>query len=89
MKEVPPKTLEKLQTLTQIATDLRRGKDFNITRLTMMKSLCSDPDAAAQFALCLAKKDAADDEGHRGSLAMRSPRLGRITSGSWEKACVA
>jgi hypothetical protein len=56
MNEVPPKTLKKLQTLAQIATDLRQGKDFNITRLTMLKSLCSDQDAAAQFALYIAKK---------------------------------
>lgn len=56
MKEFPPKTFKKIQTLAQIAADLRHGKDFNITRLTMLKSLCADPDAAAQFALCLAKK---------------------------------
>ncbi|NQT15425.1 MAG: hypothetical protein HQ582_21895, partial [Planctomycetes bacterium] len=56
MEEVPPKTLKKLQTLAQIAVDLRQGKDFNITRLTMLKSLCSDPEAAAQFALHIAKK---------------------------------
>ena len=55
MKEVPPKTLKKIQTLAQIAVDLRQGKDFNITRLTMLKSLYSDPDAA-QFALYIAKK---------------------------------
>ena len=56
MIEVPLKTLKKLRTLAQIASDLRQGKDFNITRLTMLKGLCSDPDAAAQFALYLAKK---------------------------------
>ena len=56
MKEVPAKIVKKIQTLAQIAADLRQGKDFNITRLTMLKGLCSDPDAAAQFALYLAKK---------------------------------
>lgn len=56
MNEVPAKTLKKIHALAQIAADLRRGKDFNITRLTMLKSLCSDPEAAAQFALYLAKK---------------------------------
>ncbi len=56
MNEVPAKTLKKIQTLTEIAADLYQGKDFNITRLTMLKNLCSDPDAATQFALCVAKK---------------------------------
>ena len=56
MNEVPAKTLKKIQTLRQIAVDLRQGKDFNITRLTVLKSLCSDEEAAAQFALCIAKK---------------------------------
>jgi hypothetical protein len=53
---VPPTTVKKIRTLTQIAADLRQGKDYNITRLTMLKSLCSDEDAAAQFALYIAKK---------------------------------
>ena len=56
MNEVPRKTVEKLGTLAQIAADLRRGEDFNITRLTMLKSLCGNPNAAAQFALYIAKK---------------------------------
>ena len=56
MNDVPAATIKKIQTLAQIAADLRHGKDFNITRLTMLKSLCSDPDAAAQFALYIAKK---------------------------------
>ena len=56
MNEVPTTTLKRLRTLTQIAADLRQGKDYNITRLTMLKSLCSDQNAAAQFALYIAKK---------------------------------
>jgi len=56
MNEAPPNIAKKLRTLAQIAADVRQGKDFNITRLTMLKSLCSDPDAAAQFALHIAKK---------------------------------
>jgi hypothetical protein len=56
MNEAPPNIAKKIQTLAHIAADLRQGKDFNITRLTMLKSLCSDSDAAAQFALYLAKK---------------------------------
>jgi hypothetical protein len=56
MNDVPAATIKKIQTLAQIAADLRQGKDFNITRLTILKSLCADPDAAAQFALHVAKK---------------------------------
>ena len=56
MNDVPAATIKKIQTLAQIAADLRQGKDFNITRLTILKSLCADPDAAAQFALHIAKK---------------------------------
>ena len=38
-----------------MAADLRQGKHFNITRLTLLKSLCTDPQAASCFALHLAK----------------------------------
>ena len=51
----PPKTTKKLQALAQMAADLRQGKHFDITRLTLLKSLCSDSEAAAEFALHLAK----------------------------------
>ena len=56
MNEVPPQTIKKIQTLAQIAAELRGGKDFNITRLTLLKSLCGDADNAAAFALYIAKK---------------------------------
>ena len=56
MAEASAKTIKKIQTLAQIADDLQNGKHFEITRLTMLKSLCSDPEATAQFALYLAKK---------------------------------
>ena len=55
MNEVSPKIVENLQTLVQIAAELRQGKDFKITRLTLLKSLCSDPETAAQFALHIAQ----------------------------------
>jgi hypothetical protein len=42
-------------TLAQIAEQLYQGNDFNITRLTSLKSLCADPQAAAQFSLHLAR----------------------------------
>jgi hypothetical protein len=46
---------KKILTLAQIAQDLQQGKDFNITRLTSLKSLCTDPRVAAQFCFYLAK----------------------------------
>ncbi len=51
----PPKTAKKLQSLAQMAADLRQGQHFEITRLTALKSLCSAPETAATFALHLAK----------------------------------
>ena len=51
----PPAVVKKIQALAKIAADLRQGKDYNITRLTLLKSLCSDPDAAAKFAIHIAK----------------------------------
>lgn len=56
MNEVPAKITKKIQTLGEIAADLRHGEHFKIIRLTMLKSLCSDQEAAAQFALYIAKK---------------------------------
>jgi hypothetical protein len=47
--------VKKTQALAQIAADLRQGQHFNITRLTIIKSLCSEPDAAAKFAIHIAK----------------------------------
>jgi hypothetical protein len=54
MTEVPANIVKKIQTLAQMAAELRQGRDFSITRLTLLKSLCSDPEAAAKFALHLA-----------------------------------
>lgn len=56
VNEVPTNIVKKVQTLLQIAADLRQGKHFNITRLTMTKSLCSDQGAAAKLALHIAKR---------------------------------
>ena len=49
------KAAPKIRRLAQLAVELREGNDFNITRLTTLKSLCEDADAATQFALHLAK----------------------------------
>jgi len=46
----------KLRKLAQMASDLRRGRSFAITRLLTIKSFCEDPDAATQFAVFLARQ---------------------------------
>lgn len=49
------KVVPKIRQLASIATELREGASFNITRLTTLKSLCEDATAAARFALYLAQ----------------------------------
>jgi len=68
MEQPTPAVVKKIQTLAKIAVDLRQGQDFNITRLTILKSLCDDPEAAAKFALYIAE---------RGSAASCSANCGR------------
>jgi len=55
MTSPPAATIKKVRTLFEITVDLRQGKDFNITRLTTLKSFCKDVDAAASFALHMSK----------------------------------
>jgi len=49
------KVIPKIRQLATIATELREGASFNITRLTTLKSLCEDATAAARFAVHLAQ----------------------------------
>src|SRR5918911_5492493 len=49
------KVIPKIRQLATIARELREGASFNITRLTMLKSLCEDATAAARFAFHLAQ----------------------------------
>jgi len=42
--------------LARIAIELQQGESFSITRLTTLKRLCADSDAAARFALHLAER---------------------------------
>jgi len=46
----------KLKRLGLMARELRDGKRFEITRLTTLKSLCEDPDAAGFFTLLLTER---------------------------------
>lgn len=50
------KLVRKVEKLDRIAEELRQGEHFSITRLTTIKSLCEDPNAAGTFALFLARK---------------------------------
>jgi hypothetical protein len=47
--------IKKVKGLSEIAEALRQRKDFPITRLTIIKSLCAEPEAATAFALFLAQ----------------------------------
>ena len=53
---LPPELLVKIRKLAQLAVDLRRGGNFPITRLTILKSLCQDPAVAHRFVNYLAQK---------------------------------
>lgn len=77
MSDTPPAVVKKIRTLIQIADDLRQGKDFPITRLTLLKSLCSDPEDAAQFALYLAKKAQQAMKAHR--------RPSHLKAAAWQR----
>ena len=46
----------KIQRFAQMARDLRAGKNFNITRLTMIKSLAEEPKLANRFVLHITEK---------------------------------
>ena len=51
-----PQIVKKVKKLSEIAEELRQGKHFPVTRLTTIKSLCGEPEAAAAFALFLAQE---------------------------------
>ena len=51
-----PQIVKKVKKLSEIAEGLRQGKHFHVTRLTTIKSLCGEPEAAAAFALFLAQR---------------------------------
>ena len=57
MKEQVSKSVAtKLKKLVLLARDLRAGENFQITRLTVLKSWCEEPVAAGRFALHLAER---------------------------------
>jgi hypothetical protein len=54
-KPVPPEVMKKIKGLVEVAKELPHGKSFNITRLTVIKSLCADWEVASAFVLHLAQ----------------------------------
>jgi hypothetical protein len=48
--------IKKVKGLSEIAEALRQGNRLHVTRLTIIKSFCTEPEAAAAFALFLAQK---------------------------------
>src|ERR1700678_2512108 len=48
--------IKKVKGLSEIAEALRQGNRFHVTRLTIIKSFCADPEAATAFALFLSLK---------------------------------
>lgn len=53
---LPGESLVKIRKHAQLAADLRRGEHFQITRLTILKSLCLEPAVAHAFVRFLAQK---------------------------------
>ena len=51
-----PQIINKIKKLSEIAEALRRGNKFHGTRLTIIKGLCAEPEAATAFALFLAQR---------------------------------
>ena len=56
----PAKTRAKIKNLVEITQELYKGNDFNITRLTTLKSLCDTHEIAIRFvhylAMCTMKR---------------------------------
>jgi hypothetical protein len=48
--------VKRVKKLSEIGEALRRGEVFPITRLTIIKTLCAEPEAGPAFALFLAQK---------------------------------
>ncbi len=55
-KKVSAKTARAIEKLAQVTRELYQGKNYNITRLTTLKSLCQDPAVANHFVFYLAQQ---------------------------------
>ena len=54
----PPNSqiIKKIRKLSEIAEALRHGNKFHVTRLTIIKSLCAEPEVGTAYALFLSLK---------------------------------
>ncbi len=52
-QQVSRTIVRKIQTLAETAAELRQGKFFRVTRLTLLKNLCNRREAATKFAVHL------------------------------------
>jgi hypothetical protein len=68
---------KKVEKLRAMAEDLRRGKDYPITRLTSLKTLCCEPKVAGEFTAYLASISVAR--------ISRRKRPSHITKAKWEQ----
>jgi hypothetical protein len=75
-QQVSRTIVRKIQTLAEIATELRQGKSFKVTRLTLLKNLCDRPEDAAKFAVHLAQRTL--------KRMQEQKRPSHITSENWE-----
>ena len=77
MRQKPPRAiLSKVRKLAQIARELSEGANYSITRLTTLKSLCEDPEVAAQFAVYLAS--------HASQRANEISSPPHLSNGEWK-----
>ena len=54
--QISPRFAAKIRKLARLAADLQAGHAFPVTRLTTIKSLCADADAARHFCFYLAQR---------------------------------
>ena len=76
-QQVSQTIVRKIKTLVGIAAELRQGKSFKVTRLTLLKSLCNRSEDAAKFAVHLAKRTL--------KRMQEQKRPSHITSENWEQ----
>lgn len=67
------KALAKVEKLAQIARELRAGRVFMATRLTVLKNLCQDPVATARFSLYLTECNRYEAKKHLQRTSRRLP----------------
>ncbi len=80
IKLVPPETLRKIRKLAQLPDEARRCEfvALSITRLTVLKSLCQQPEAASRFVMFLAQRI-------QQKMEERAKRPGSLSLEEWSR----